>query len=436
MPPTLHLRVHLNRRRVAIAGVAVLVLLIGAVGLVLVGGDGGGSTNPTNRGGGTSPRAAFAACMHDHGIEHLPGPTAAGPNAAGGSSPPSSAPSEEMTAALDACQPILEAAAPSWEKVVPGGDCQCSDGSEFSFWVHEGNPHKVVLYLQGGGACWSAETCDPDGSNEYEATASVRPGTSPGTTTGIFDFADKRNPFADYSFVFVPYCTGDVHLGNATTRYSSGLTVHHKGYVNGTAALDHLATTFPDATDVVVVGASAGSVAAPLYAGLATDRLPGARITSISDGSGGYPDAPGFAAIARAWGLGHAIPDWPENAGMTPDRWTFPQLFVQSGRHDPDIVFARHDYAFDHEQTAKLALLGQPTDDLVSLIDANETHIEAGGVHLLSYIAPGDGHLALDTAHLYTETVNGHPLATWITALVTHHPVHDVHCTTCRTGGR
>jgi hypothetical protein len=45
-----------------------------------------------------------------------------------------------------------------WDRVVPGGDCQCSDGSEFRFWVHEANPEKVVFYLQDGGACFSAET--------------------------------------------------------------------------------------------------------------------------------------------------------------------------------------------------------------------------------------------------------------------------------------
>jgi len=26
-----------------------------------------------------------------------------------------------------------------WERVAPGGDCQCADGSEFSFWVREAN---------------------------------------------------------------------------------------------------------------------------------------------------------------------------------------------------------------------------------------------------------------------------------------------------------
>ena len=64
---------------------------------------------------------------------------------------------------------------------------------------------------------------------------------------GILDFDDARNPLADYSWIYVPYCTGDVHIGDATTAYAPELTVQHKGAVNAAAALDYLATTFPDA---------------------------------------------------------------------------------------------------------------------------------------------------------------------------------------------
>ena len=49
-----------------------------------------------------------------------------------------------------------------WQRVVPGGDCRCSDGSEFSFWLRKANPRKVVFYLQDGGACFSAKTCAPE----------------------------------------------------------------------------------------------------------------------------------------------------------------------------------------------------------------------------------------------------------------------------------
>ena len=66
------------------------------------------------------------------------------------------------------------------------------------------------------------------------------------------------NPFADYSFIYVPSCTGDVHLGDVTREYSPELTVEHNGFVNGTAALDYLAEHYPDADQVVVVGKTAG----------------------------------------------------------------------------------------------------------------------------------------------------------------------------------
>jgi hypothetical protein len=39
---------------------------------------------------------------------------------------------------------------------------------------------------------------------------------------------DRRNPLAGYSFVYAPYCTADVFLGDATTTYGPGVTVHHR----------------------------------------------------------------------------------------------------------------------------------------------------------------------------------------------------------------
>jgi hypothetical protein len=195
--------------------------------------------------------------------------------------------------------------------------------------------------------------------------------------------------------------------------------VHHKGYVNGTAALDHLAATFPDATNVVVIGESAGSIAAPLYAGLVSDRLPDARITVLADGSGAYPDAPAINRLIAAWGGGNA---------------SFPGLFIQSGRHDREIVFARHDYAYDEEQESRLSLVRIPAEDLLSRIDANETQIEDAGVNLLSYIAPGDEHTVLSDGPFYTERVNGQRFVDWVTRLIEGKPVDDVHCQQCRVG--
>lgn len=331
--------------------------------------------------------------------------------------------------------PTTTEAASEWETIAASKDCMCSDGSGFSYFVRRASPTKVMFFLEGGGACFSAETCDA-ASNTYKRDVGTTDDLNSGGRDGIFDFANPKNPFADYSIVYVPYCTGDVHLGNSTHDYGNGIVVEHKGYVNGTTALATLAELFPDAQEVFVTGESAGSVPTPLYAGLAHDLLPDARITVLADGSGAYPDIPGInELIGGAWGTMNAIPDWPENADVTAATWSFPGLFIKAGTHDPAITFARHDYAFDETQTFFAGLAGIPADNLVSLIDQNETQVEAGGVPLFSYITVGSSHTVLGSPKFYTETVNGTPFVDWVTALVAGDPVDDVHCTECTVAG-
>ena len=49
-----------------------------------------------------------------------------------------------------------------WQSIPGGPDCECSDGSPFEIWERPADPTKVMLYFEGGGACFSAETCGPD----------------------------------------------------------------------------------------------------------------------------------------------------------------------------------------------------------------------------------------------------------------------------------
>jgi hypothetical protein len=97
-------------------------------------------------------------------------------------------------------------------------------------------------------------------------------------------------------------------------------------------------------------------------------------------------------------------------------------------------VFARHDYAYDEHQQIWYPIAGVPANDLLSLVDRNETQIERAGVNLLSYIAPGGEHTVLTEARFYTETVNGQPLVDWLTRLIAREPVDDVHCKACTAG--
>ncbi len=326
-------------------------------------------------------------------------------------------------------EPEAEVEPVVFEEVVPGGGCECADGSEYRYWVHEGDPTKVAFFLQGGGACFSPDTCVFEGGT-YKVT--VEDSENPANSAGLLDLADERNPLAGWSMVYVPYCTGDVHIGNADTDYGEGLTVHHKGSVNGTAALDGLAERFPDATEVFVTGESAGSVATPYYAGLAADRLPDARITVLADGSGAYPDVPGInAAIGALWGTQNAVPDWPTNADVTPENWSLPGLFVRAGKHDPDITFARRDFAYDETQEFFADMAGVGEEGVLGQIDANEEAIEAAGIDVKAWVSPGDEHTILSKDDVYDHEVEGAVLIDWITDLVEGTKVDDVHCTEC-----
>ncbi|MET0489386.1 MAG: pectin acetylesterase-family hydrolase [Acidimicrobiales bacterium] len=338
------------------------------------------------------------------------------------------APTDETTA--DGADYAAVAAAAEWEEHVPGGDCQCADGSEFSFWSREGDPEKVVLFFQGGGACFTAEMCSfTDGTYTVQADGSqVTLGSA-----GVFDAANEANPLRDYSFVFVPYCTGDIHLGDAVHDYGGGLTVNHVGYVNASAGLDYVVENFPDASEVFVTGSSAGGVPSPMFAGLASDALPDADIASLSDASGAYPSSPAInAAIGSLWGTFANVPDWPENEGMTPEDWGVPTLFVQAGLHDPDIRFARYDAAYDEVQQEFSDAAGFAGDDLKTTIQNNEAQIEADGVPVASYISPGTVHTILGDNAMYTLEVDGVPFIDWLTAYVEGDEVDDVVCTDCQ----
>jgi len=332
------------------------------------------------------------------------------------------------------------AAAPSsgtptaqWRKVIAPASCECSDGTGFAYWVRPANPTKVLFFLQGGGACFSAETCAPD-SKSFTHNLAKEKGPLGKAAKGIFDLSNKRNPFKDYSMVYVPYCTGDVHLGNATHDYGNGVVIEHKGYQNASTALAATAAMFPQAERVVVAGASAGSAGAPLYGGLTHDVLPKAKVTVLADSSGAYPGSPGItAAIGSLWGTANAIPPWPQNAGLTAATWSLPGLFVQAARHDPDIVLGRFDYAYDEVQSMFSSLAGVGADDLLTAIDANATLVTDAGVTLHTWVEAGTTHTVVGSPAFYTTEENGTTLVDWVDRLINGRTVPDVRCTNCRT---
>ena len=121
----------------------------------------------------------------------------------------------------------------------------------------------VMIYFEGGGACWDPLSClflqtaaNLDGVTKDKFEAAVAQGI---LGRGIFDRADPRNPLRTMSWVYVPYCTGDAHLGDRAATYQ-GQTIRHVGWRNVDAYLHRIVPTFRDAERVVVTGFSAGGL--------------------------------------------------------------------------------------------------------------------------------------------------------------------------------
>jgi hypothetical protein len=76
--------------------------------------------------------------------------------------------------------------------------------------------------------------------------------------------ADANNPFKDWTTIFVPYCTSDIHSGDNDVEYTDSAdagapkTFHHKGRANLAAYLARIAATYPSPSQIAVTGSSAG----------------------------------------------------------------------------------------------------------------------------------------------------------------------------------
>ncbi len=357
-------------------------------------------------------------------------------------------PAAEVLEPVDREAPLAELAA-GWNTITPGGETTCSDGSPFRFFVRPADPARLVFYLQGGGGCWDARTCDPQGQPTYTMTAIEEMRSAAGTDPeedaahGIAAFNHPENPFADYSFVFVPYCTGDVHIGDRDAVYEAPategepareVTIRHRGYINGKAALDWTGEHFLEPETVFVAGSSAGSIPAPVYARHLADRYPAARVTAFGDGAGGYRSL-NETRPHESWGTIEALAHFDNMADVGTEELTFETLWIKAAQAHPAVTFTRYDTAEDDVQIRFLQLGGVNVDDgLQPLLDANEADIDAaleGQDNYRSYIAPGELHTILLRPQFYTYESDGVKIRDWTAALAAGEPVADIHCGDC-----
>ena len=193
----------------------------------------------------------------------------------------------------------------------PGAPSGCADGSPFEFLVRKGTtPNRVLIDFMGGGACWNSgdaalghKGCFDAQSISFQrgmgfwsllegvATDNVESAVKnlAGTSLTPIGFSNQIDDVKTWTYIFVPYCTQDVHLGTCDTTYARNGTqnklVRHNGAANVKSVRDWVYTNFPAPDSLAFIGCSAGAAAAPyLEAARAAAHYAGKNTTIVAVG--------------------------------------------------------------------------------------------------------------------------------------------------------
>jgi hypothetical protein len=228
----------------------------------------------------------------------------------------------------------------NWQKVdVPASSgAICGNGSPYKFFVSRvPDSNNTVFYFEGGGACWDYESC----SGQAGIRGARNPNGIPDDyvqNINLLDFSNSSNlataavspliythhPYnqfktGEWNMVYVPYCTGDIYVGDKTEVYedptgeNDDLVFHHNGLRNVQAVVSWVKNNLHQPEQMLAAGCSAGSIGALFnYSKLAEDMS--SNHSYLIDDSGPvymapidsndketYPSAPLHREVLSSW---------------------------------------------------------------------------------------------------------------------------------------
>jgi hypothetical protein len=305
-----------------------------------------------------------------------------------------------------------------WVKVLAGGKTRCARGGPYAFWLRKGDPDRLLVFFQGGGGCFDERTC-AIGSTWFDDR--VDAGDDPALNGGLLDLADAQNPFREWSIVYIPSCTGDVHVGSRTVRYGH-VTVQQYGWVNAQAALRRAYREFPRPRTVFIAGCSAGSVGSAFHADSIIRRYRSARVTQLGDSLAFVFHRP---IRLTEWG---AQKHFPPFFRIGTRRFTMVQFLTALARAHPRRTFARINHAQDAVQERFYEAVGGKRGGFAPRLVVAERTLKRLP-NYRSYLGCGFNHCALPTPEFYSLRVDGIALRDWVADLAAG---RDVSCPVCR----
>lgn len=300
----------------------------------------------------------------------------------------------------------------------------CRDGSQAGFSVSPGaDLTKLVFFYEGGGACFEGFNCAANPPNIPEGAQHPGP-------IGIFDRNQERNPFKDWTIVYLPYCSGDVFVGDAPHAdiFNGPKDQQFVGYNNMGLYLNRLVPTFgaENVKHVVSTGISAGGLSSVVTAKRLAREFYEARVTVLDDGGPTLSTNVVTACLQEHWrDLYHLEKTVLPDCGAACEK---DSNFLENIARDLVISNDRIDFAlfsFIHDGTVRLLFtFGQDDCSMMpfyfieedvfekGLLDFRESLKEASD-RTATYYAPSDAHTCIQHGCFYNMSVDGVGLPEW-----------------------
>ena len=295
-------------------------------------------------------------------------------------------------------------------EVLPGGKTTCSDGTPYRFYVHGGRTDRVQLYFQGGGACWNAGTCAAKGTIYFDQAPSLEAFLSEyerGVENGVYRSRGEDALFGDWTYVYLPYCTGDIHWGNARKDYGDGLAIEHRGFVNASAALEWLYARYRAPSHVVVSGTSAGAYGAVLHSAYIARHYENARIAVLADSGSGILTEEFLQDSLPNWNAQVALPSFIPALNRPITELALTDVYHGVGAAFPDMRLAQMATEYDNDQIFYFTAMGGTAADWPARFRASLSQIAGDTQNFRYYVGPGSMHGALPYSFFETREVNG-----------------------------
>jgi hypothetical protein len=333
----------------------------------------------------------------------------------------------------------------------------CMNGSPYSYFVKRGTVNKLLIYYEGGGACWEQLTCSVPVCDTNVNTVANTPGTdNPNTpASGFADISNPANPFRDWNIVFVSYCSCDIHYGDAVQDYgnlnpSAPIHVQHRGFQNSRTVEKWTREHFVNPDRVFVTGSSAGAYGAWFNAPLHERIWPASHFDVLADAGNGVITQDFLDTQFPHWNFAANLPnDIPGLQATLTNGTGIPGYTQVVANTFPDTRWAHFAAAFDGGtggQTGFYQVMLNPTDISQWLLwwhascawnaKMRQQAIDTAAAlpsNYRYYIGTGSRHTMWGSNKVYNDTTGGVPLLVdWVNGMLDGSGAWtNVECTNC-----